>query len=77
MATSIGLKIVAFLVPAIAIILGFAQSSLWPGKWFRDGLGGFAERSNPKFYVLLDDPLVVYVKDFITVEEATHLVALA
>jgi len=40
-------------------------------------LGGRVEGSGPKTYVLSDDPVVVYVKDFISSEEAAHLITLA
>ena len=71
MSGSIALKIFGFLVPAVAILLGLAQTGLWPSG------SGNVEGSGPKTYVLSDDPVVVYVKDFISTEEAAHLVALA
>jgi prolyl 4-hydroxylase len=74
---STALKILAFLVPTVAIIFGVAQTSLWPPEWLRYELNSRVNGSNPKTYVLLDNPLVVYVKDFISVEEAAHLVSLA
>jgi prolyl 4-hydroxylase len=77
MSGSTALKIFGFLVPAVAILLGLAQTGLWPSGWLRNGLNGHAEGSGPKAYVLSDDPVVVYVKDFISTEEAAHLVALA
>jgi prolyl 4-hydroxylase len=77
MSGSTALKIFGFLVPAVAILLGLAQTGLWPSEWLRNVLSGNVEGSGPKTYVLSDDPVVVYVKDFISTEEAAHLVALA
>ena len=77
MSGSAALKIFGFLVPAVAILLGLAQTGLWPSGWLRNALSGNVEGSGPKAYVLSDDPVVVYVKDFISTEEAAHLVALA
>jgi prolyl 4-hydroxylase len=73
----IALKIFGFLVPAVAILMGFLQTGLWSPGWLRNTLSGNMEGSGPKTYVLSDDPVVVYVKDFISTEEAAHLVALA
>ena len=77
MSGSAALKIFGFLVPAVAILLGLAQTGLWPSGWLRNALSGNVEGSGPKAYVLSDDPVVVYVKDFISTEEAAHFVALA
>jgi prolyl 4-hydroxylase len=77
MSGSTALKIFGFIVPAVAILLGLAQTGLWPSEWLRNALSGNVESSSPKTYVLSDDPVVVYVKDFISTEEAAHLVALA
>jgi prolyl 4-hydroxylase len=77
MSGSIALKIFIFLVPAVAVLLGLAQIGLWPSDWLRNALSSNVEGSGPKTYVLSDDPVVVYVKDFISAEEATHLVGLA
>jgi prolyl 4-hydroxylase len=77
MSGSTALKIFGFLVPAVAILLGLAQTGLWPSEWLRNVLSGNVESSSLKIYVLSDDPVVVYVKDFISTEEAAHLVALA
>jgi prolyl 4-hydroxylase len=77
MSGSTGLKIFGFLVPAVAILLGLAQIGLGPSWWLRDKLSGNVESSDPMTYVLSDDPVVVYVKDFISMEEAAHLVAIA
>jgi prolyl 4-hydroxylase len=71
------LKIFGFLVPAVTILLGLVQTGLWPSGWLPNALSGNVECSGPKTYVLSDDPVVVYVKDFISTEEAAHLVALA
>jgi len=77
MSGSTTLRIFGFLVPAVAILLGLAQTGLWPSGWLRNALSGNVEGSGLKTYVLSDDPVVVYVKDFISTEEAAHLVALA
>ena len=77
MSGSTALKIFGFLVPAIATLLGLTQTGFWPSGWLRNALSGNMEGSGPKTYVLSDDPVVVYVKDFISPEEAAHLVALA
>jgi prolyl 4-hydroxylase len=77
MSGSTALKIFGFLVPAVAILLGLAQTGLWPSEWLHNALSSNVESSSPKTYVLSDDPVVVYVKDFISTEEAAHLVALA
>lgn len=77
MPNSTTLKIFGFLVPAVAILLGLTQTDLWPSAWLHNALSGNVEGSGPKTYILSDDPVVVYVKDFISPEEAAHLVALA
>ena len=77
MSGSTALKIFGFIMPAVAILLGLAQTGLWPSEWLHNALSGNVEGSGPKTYVLSDDPVVVYVKDFISTEEAAHLVALA
>ena len=77
MSGSTALKIFGFLVPAVAILLGLAQIGLWPSGWLRNALNGNVEGLGPKTYILSDDPVVVYVKNFISTEEAAHLVALA
>jgi prolyl 4-hydroxylase len=73
---STALKIFVFLIPAFAVLLGLSQTGLWQSGWLRNPLSGNVEESGPKTYALSDDPVVVYVKDFITAEEAAHLVAL-
>jgi prolyl 4-hydroxylase len=77
MSGSTALKIFGFLVPTVAIFLGLAQTGFWPSEWLRNALSGNVEGLGPKTYVLSDDPVVVYVKDFVSTEEAAHLVALA
>jgi prolyl 4-hydroxylase len=71
------LKIFGFLVAAVAIILGSVQTGFWPSNWLHDELASNIEDSTLKSYVLSHDPLVVYVKNFITPDEAIHLVSLA
>jgi prolyl 4-hydroxylase len=75
MAVSTPLKIIAVLVPAIAVFLAINQ----PGTW--QLLNGIINQdiagSEPQTYVLSDDPVVVYVKDFVSHQEAAHLANLA
>ena len=77
MSFSTTLKIFACLVPLIAVLLGLSQTSIWPSEWLHYALSGNVEDSGPKAYTLSDDPVVVYVKDFISPGEAAHLVGLA
>lgn len=77
MSGSTALKFFGFIVPVIAVLLGLSQTSFWPSGWLHNALSGNAEGSSPKTYALSDDPVVVYVKDFISMEEAAHLVGLA
>ena len=74
---STALKIFGFLVPAFAVILGLTQTGFWPSGWLRNALSGNVKGLGPKTYVLSDDPVVVYIKDFISAEEAAQLVGLA
>jgi len=73
---STALRILAFLVPTVAILLGLAQIGVLPSEWLNAILNSNAGDSSLKTYVLSNDPLVVYIKNFISPEEATHLVAL-
>jgi prolyl 4-hydroxylase len=77
MSGSTALRIFGFLLPIVAVLLGLAQTGFWPSGWFHNALSGNVEDSSPKIYALSDDPVVVYVKDFISTEEAAHLVGLA
>ena len=67
------------LVPAVlAVILGvgdlyFGWNFLSPGQ----SSHGTHHGKGPKTYLLSEDPLVVYIQDFITPQEASHLVQLA
>jgi prolyl 4-hydroxylase len=70
-------KLSLLLIPVLAFILGIGNLyldwdflSLWPGSESVNGNG-------PRTFVLSQDPLVVYIKDFITPQEASHLVQLA
>lgn len=70
-------KLSLILIPVLAIILGVGHLYLdWnvlsylPWSTSTNGNG-------PRTFQLSDDPLVVYIKDFITPEEASHLVQLA
>ncbi|KAH8703564.1 putative prolyl 4-hydroxylase alpha subunit [Talaromyces proteolyticus] len=68
------LKAIAVLVPALAVVYGLLQTGLWQlnGK-----SGQTIATSEPKTYTLSNDPVVVYVKDFVSEQEAAHLVELA
>lgn len=77
MSSSTVLKVFGFLIPIIAVLLGLAHTNLWPSVWLPNASSGNVEDSGPKVYNLSDDPVVVYVKDFISTEEAAHLVRLA
>ncbi|OAL34854.1 hypothetical protein AYO20_05814 [Fonsecaea nubica] len=65
------------LLPVLAAILGAGHLysgwnflSVWQGDLSTNGKG-------PKTYLLSEDPLVVYIQDFLTPQEASHLVQLA
>jgi len=77
MLDSTALKIFGFLVPVFAVLFGLSQTGFWSSGWLRNPLNDNVEGSGPKSYTLSDDPVVVYVKDFISAEEAAHLVGLA
>jgi hypothetical protein len=63
------------LVPAIAVILAVNQTGTW--QLLNEIKSRGIAVSEPQPYVLSDDPVVVYVKDFISHQEAAHLVNLA
>lgn len=62
-----------------AIAIGWASTSFdqSPLEWLRTRYNTSADTACPQTYVLSEDPVVVYVKDFITTQEAAHLVQLA
>lgn len=65
------------LVPLLAIILAVGH---WSFDWHPLCFWSDHHTLNangPKQYLLSNDPLVVYIKDFITPEEASYLVQLA
>jgi len=70
------LRILAFLIPTVAILLGLAQIGVLPAEWLNVILNSNARDSSLKTYILSNDPLVVYIKNFLSPEEAAHLVAL-
>jgi prolyl 4-hydroxylase len=72
-----GLRILGILVPVVAILLGVAQFGILPSNWINEILGNNAKGLASKTYVLSNDPVVVYVEDFISTEEAAYLVALS
>lgn len=71
------LKIVSVLVLATAILLATGQRELWSSLWLQGVSVHNAGAPIPKTYVFSKDPLVVYVKDFVSSQEAAHFVALA
>ena len=76
MSGSTVLRVFAFLVPAVALLLGLAQIGVLSSNWLRVIWNGNVGDSSPRTYVLSNEPLVVYIKHFISAEEASHLVAL-
>lgn len=75
MAVTTPLKIIAVLVPAIAVLLAVNHTGTW------QLLHGLTSKniatSEPQTFFLSEDPVVVYVKDFVSPQEAAHLVNLA
>lgn len=73
------LKPLGLLVAAIAIVLGLNQTGLWSPAWLRSNpfKNLSAESSSPQIFVFSEDPVVVYVKDFVNAQEAAHLVQIA
>ena len=73
------LKVLGFMVPAVAILLGLGQFRVLPSNAsvsVHNATRSNAEVAKPKTYRLSNDPVVVYVEDFLTAEEANHLVGL-
>lgn len=75
MAVPTPLKIIAVLVPAIAVFLAINQPGLW--QFLNGIINKDIAGSEPQAYVLSDDPVVVYVKNFVSHQEAAHLANLA
>jgi hypothetical protein len=73
------------IVPAIAVLLGVGIVLIDPllfthlsERISQSFSAAFSlNTQGPETFVLSDDPVVVYIKDFITVDEAAHLVRLA
>lgn len=77
-------KSLSLLVAAVAIVWALIQTNIVPMNvvpldWLREirhtGVSDVSPK--PQTYVLSEDPVVVYVKDFISAQEAAHLVQLA
>lgn len=77
MAGNLLLRSLSLLVAGIAIGWAFVSFNLSPLDWLRTRYEINAETPRPTTYILSEDPVVVYVKDFISTQEATHLVQLA
>lgn len=67
----------SLLVAVIAIGWAFIAYDLSPLERLRTRYGINGDTARPQTYVLSEDPVVVYVKDFINTQEAAHLVQLA
>lgn len=77
MAGNLLFRSLSLLVAAIAIGWAFVSFDFSPLGWLRTRYDTDAETPRPITYILSEDPVVVYVKDFITTQEAAHLVQLA
>jgi len=66
------------IVPALVVIVGVWLTGTDP-RSMSDFIARLipSKPSGPTTYVLSNDPVVVYIQDFITPEEAAHLVSLA
>jgi prolyl 4-hydroxylase len=66
-------------VLAIAIAWGVNQTDSWPLEWLRvqKFIDIGSEYPGPEIYMFSEDPVVVYVKNFVNAQEAAHLVQLA
>jgi prolyl 4-hydroxylase len=67
----------SLLVAVVAIGWVFVSFDQSPLQWLRTRYDTNADMPRPQTYVLSEDPVVVYVKDFINTQEAAHLVQLA
>lgn len=79
MADSRLFRSLSLLVAALAIAWTFYSLDVSPFKWlpsitYKDA---GSDMLRPQIYTLSEDPVVVYVKDFISTQEAAHLVQLA
>lgn len=77
MAGNLLFRSLSLLVAAIAIGWALLSFDVSPLEWLHTRYKTNAETPRPKTYVLSEDPVVVYVKGFISTQEATHLVQLA
>lgn len=77
MAGNLLFRSLSLLVAVIAIGWAFTSFDQSPLEWLRTRYNINADTARPQTYVLSEDPVVVYVKDFISTQEAAHLVQLA
>ncbi|KAJ9133729.1 Prolyl 4-hydroxylase [Pleurostoma richardsiae] len=63
------------LAAGLVVLLALAVATLDPLGWIRQYSKGGS--GTPTIFYLSEDPLVVYLKDFVTPQEAAHLVSLA
>ena len=77
MSGSLLLRSLSLLVAGIAIGCAFISIDFSRLEWLCPEHEQTADTLCPQTYVLSEDPVVVYVKDFIRTREAAHLVELA
>lgn len=77
MAGNLLFRSLGLLVAVIAVGWAFISCDQSPLEWLRARYEINADVPRPQTYVLSEDPVVVYVKDFISTQEAAHLVQLA
>ena len=73
-------RVLGFLAPIITVLVALAYNG-----FFGSIIDAFLQRATnivvdnpkPQIFVLSEDPVVVYIKDFISAQEAAHLVHLA
>jgi prolyl 4-hydroxylase len=77
MAGNLLLRSLSLLVAVIAIGWAFVSFDASPLEWLRSRQSNLNNIPRPETYILSEDPVVVYVKDFISTQEAAQLVQLA
>jgi len=70
------LKLVSVLVPAVAVYFAISQPGIG-GLLHKVRHSGGVANLEPQTFVYSHDPVVVYVKDFISPKEASYLVNVA
>jgi hypothetical protein len=68
-------RAIFILIPALAALSALILAGFNPTQYFRQILG--KTPIGPQIYTFSNDPLIVYLKGFVTPEEAAHLVRLA